>query len=335
MGIQFSSLVKGEDIALEQLFDKAVAVDAYNWIYQFLSIIRQPDGEPLKDSRGDITSHLSGLYYRNLKLLETGLRLVYVFDGKPPEFKIVTSERRDVRAEAAKEWKEALQRGDIEEARKAAMRSTTITPDIVEGSKKLLDAMGIPWIQAPSEGEALCARMAAAGDVYCVATQDYDSLPFGAPRLVRNLSITGKRKRGNSYVTINPEMLVLDKVLKNLGISHDQLIFLGILVGTDFNPGGVAGYGPKKALDLVKKHKNVEEIMRNVPWDFDTPAQQIFEFFKNPPTTDYKIRFVGPDEEKIKAFLCDGHDFSEERVLNALNKIKEKTDQKSLNRWVK
>lgn len=335
MGIQLSSLLQGEEIALEQLFDKVIAVDAYNWIYQFLSIIRQPDGEPLKDSNGRTTSHLSGLYYRNLKLLEAGLRLVYVFDGKRPEFKIVTSKRRDVRAEAAKDWKEALRKGDIEEARKAAMRSTTITDETVEGSKKLLDSIGIPWIQAPSEGEALCARIAARGDAYCVATQDYDSLPFGAPRLVRNLSITGRRKRGDKYVTINPEIFVLDKALETLDINHEQLIVLGILVGTDYNPGGVAGYGPKKALELVKEKKSFDSIMETVPWDFDTPAKQIFDFFKNPPETEYEIKFNEPDEEKIKTFLCDEHDFSEERVTNALNKIKEKTDQKSLSRWVK
>ncbi|MBI2578671.1 MAG: flap endonuclease-1 [Candidatus Aenigmarchaeota archaeon] len=338
MGIQMTSLVEGEEATIEQFFDKKIAVDAYNWIYQFLSIIRQPDGEPLKDSRGRITSHLSGLFYRTMKLMEAGIKPIYVFDGKPPEFKRATADqRRDVRAEAAREWEEALKRKDYEAARKYAQRAVTITGEIVEQSKRLLEAMGLPAVQAPSEGEALCSLMCRRSDVYAVATQDYDSLLFGATRLVRNLSITGKKKRGSEYITINPEMLVLNKVLEQLEITQDQLILLGILIGTDYNPGGVPGYGPKKALELVREKKTLHAVKESVIWDFDVDMEDIFAFFKKPEDADYDITFGKLSEEKIVKMLCDEHDFSEERIVNALKKYKESKGegQRSLGGWVK
>ncbi|HLD38740.1 MAG TPA: flap endonuclease-1 [archaeon] len=336
MGIQLTQLVNGDVVGLEDMFDKVVAIDAFNWIYQFLSIIRQPDGTPLKDSKDRVTSHLTGLYYRTIKLLETGVRPVYVFDGKPPEFKTVLAHRRDVRAEALREWKEALEKKDYVAASKHAKRSTTITEDYINDSKLLLDAMGIPYIQAPSEGEAMCAHLVKQKDAYCVASQDYDTLLFGAQRLVRNLSITGKKKRGSEYVMVNPEMLTLDNILKKLEITHDELILVGILIGTDFNPGGVPGYGPKKALDLVREKKTLKKVFESVIWDFSVTPEQIFEFFRKPPVTDYKIVFGEPKEEEVKKLMCDEHDFSEERIENALKRLKDKKgEQRSLSRWIK
>ena len=336
MGLQLTSLVQGEFITVEELFDKVVAIDAFNWIYQFLSIIRQPDGTPLKDSHDRVTSHLSGLYYRTLKLLEAGVRPVYVFDGKPPEFKAVVAKRRDIRAEAMREWQQALERKDYEAASKFAKRSTTITAEIIEGSKQLLETMGIPFIQAPSEGEAMCALLVKNKDAWCAASQDYDTLLFGADRLVRNLSISGKKKRGKETVFVNPEMLTLEATLKNLGITRDQLIIVGMLMGTDFNPGGITGYGPKKALELVKEKKTLKRVFEGLPWDVSVSPEQIFDFFKNPPSVDYNIKFKEPDEAAIKKVLCDEHDFSEERIGNALSKLAGKKDgQKSLGRWIR
>lgn len=337
MGVQLTGLVKGSEITLEDLFDKKIAIDSFNWIYQFLSTIRQPDGEPLKDSKGRVTSHLSGLFYRTMKLLNASIKPIYVFDGKPPEFKKEVSEqRRDARAEAMREWKQALKRKDYEAARKFAQRSSTITEEIVDDSKNLLDAMGVPWLQATSEGEALCALLCKNKDAHVTATQDYDSLLFGSPKLIRNLSITGKKKRGDTYVTINPELISLENVLKDLGITHDQLIILGILVGTDYNEGGVSGYGPKKSLELVREKKTLKNVFKDIAWDFPVSPEDIYEFFRTPTKIGYNIEFGELDEEKIKKILCDEHDFSEERIDNTINKLEEKKgEQSSLSRWTK
>ncbi len=336
MGVQITELVEGRAITLEELFDKRIAIDAFNWIYQFLSIIRQKDGKPLMDTQGRVTSHLSGLFYRTMRMLEAGIKPIYVFDGEPPEFKKKTAQhRRDARAEAMKEWKAALEKEDYEEARKQAARSATITDDIIQDAKELLDAMGVPHIQAESEGEALCSAICRKGDAYAVATQDYDSLLFGTPRLVRNLSITGKRRHGGEYVEVKPELILMDDVLEKLGIEREQLIILSILVGTDYNPGGVKGYGPKRALELVKEKKTLKAVMKEVVWDFDAAPEEIYEFFLRPAGAEYSIEFRDLDAEKIKRILCDQHDFSVERIDMTLQKFAEdkKTSQKSLNKW--
>lgn len=335
MGIQLTDLVEGKEITLEDLSNRRIAIDALNWIYQFLSIIRQKDGEPLKDSKGRITSHISGLFYRTIKLLDANIKPIFVFDGKPPEFKVVTEKRRDIRLEAMREWKEALERKDYEAARKFAMRSSTVTEEMLDDSKELLNAMGLPVIQAISEGEALCSIMTKKNDVYATATQDYDSMLFGCPRLIRNLSITGKKKRGEGYVTINPEIILLDEMLKKLQINQNQLIVLGILVGTDYNPGGVTGYGPKKALDLVKEKKSLKPVLSEVVWDFDVSAEEIFNFFKNPEISKYEIEFKDFDEGKIKRILCDKHDFSVERIENALKKMQKDKREEGLDKFLK
>jgi flap endonuclease-1 len=327
MGIQLTSIVKGRELALEELLDKTVAVDALNWLYQFLSIIRQRDGEPLIDSSGNITSHLSGIFYRSLKLQDAGIRLVYVFDGKPPALKEETIKiRREARAEAKRKWEAALEKGDTEDARKYAMRSTSITDDMITESKKLLDAMGIPWIVAPSEGEALCSQMVSNGDAYAAATQDYDALLFGCSRIVRNLTTSGKKD-------VFPEMLLLNNVLTELKLNQQQLILLGVLIGTDFNPGGVKGIGPKKALELVRKHHTLEELLLNIDWEFETPMKEIYDFFSNQEKVEYNIEFGSLNREKLKEILADKHDFSEDRIKNAIDKSKKDNKQKSLNKW--
>jgi len=330
MGIQLSELIKSKEIELEFLSGKRLAIDSFNWIYQFLSIIRQKDGEPLRDSSGRVTSHLSGLLYRTINLLEFGIKPIYVFDGEPPEMKRKTGEqRRDVREEAKEEWKKALERGEYEEARKYAQRSTTITDEIIEDSKKFLEAMGIPVIQAPGEGEAQCTHIVNNGDAWAIATQDYDALLFGCPRLVRNLSISGKRRRGNSYIIIKPEIIELKNVLDELDINQTQLIILGMLVGTDYNPGGVKGFGPKKALELVKQRKTLDKIIEEI--QFDGESEAIFNLFKHPNITNkYDIEFKQIDENKVKKILCDEHDFSEERVENALKRVSDSSKEKSL-----
>ena len=336
MGVQLTKLVHGREIELEELAGKRIAIDALNWIYQFISTIRQPDGEPLKDSAGNITSHLSGLFYRTMKLLETGIKPIYVFDGKPPQWKGKTQEqRRDVRLEAMREWKKALEEGDMESARKYAQRSTTVTGEILQESRELLAALGVAVVQAPNEGEALCSVIVQRRDASAVATQDYDSLLFGAPQLVRNLSITGKRKRGSSYVVVHPELITLKHVLEQLSITREQLIILSMLVGTDYNPGGIAGYGPKKSLELVKKKKSLEKVLEEVSWTFETPAEDIFGFFLHPEDADYSIAFSAVDEAAVKKLLVGTHDFSEERVDSALSKVQavKGKDQKSLDSW--
>ncbi len=331
---------------LRELSGKVIALDAYNALYQFLSAIRQPDGTPLMDSKGRITSHLSGLFYRTINLVEYGIKPLYVFDGKPPEIKAAEIEkRRAVKEEAEKKYREALAQGRAEEARKYAQIASKLTNEMVEDAKRLLTAMGIPWIQAPSEGEAQAACITAKGDAWATGSQDYDSLLFGAPRLVRNLTMHGKRKLPGKdvYVEIKPEVIELDKVLKALGITREQLIDIAILIGTDYNPDGVPGVGPKTALKIIKAYGSLEKALKTIPSSvFPVDPLKIKDIFLNPPCIyDYRVEWREPDESAVIQILVEEHDFSKERVQNALQRLKRayrehlKVTKKSLDLWFK
>ena len=339
MGVPIGELLPKKELELENLNGRKVAIDAFNAIYQFLSTIRQRDGTPLMDSKGRITSHLSGLFYRTINLMEAGIKPAYVFDGKPPEYKKKELEKRaEAREEALEKWEMALARGELEEAKKYAQRASKVNEILIEDAKKLLELMGIPWVQAPSEGEAQAAYMASKGDVWTSASQDYDSLLFGTPKLVRNLTITGRRKLPGRdiYIEVRPELILLEDVLKELKLTREKLIELAILVGTDYNPGGIKGLGSKKALEIVK-HSKDPLLKYQKTSEIDLYA--IKEFFLNPPTTnDYKLEWKLPNEDGIIKFLCDEHNFSEERVKNGLERLKKAIragKQFTLDTWFK
>lgn len=344
MGINISEIVRFHDLEMTALMGRTIVIDAYNWTYQFLSTIRDRfTGEPLRDSKGNVTSHLSGLFYRTAKLLEAGITPVYVWDGKPPDFKLAEIERRQAGKAAAEElWKEALKRGELEKVKLYAMQATRLTKDMVEEAKKLLTHMGVSWVQAPSEGEAQCSHMCRKGQAWATASQDFDSLAFGSPRLIRNLSITGRRKlaRKEQYINVKPEMLTLEDCLQELGITQDQLILLGILVGTDYNQGGIKGIGPKKALDLVKKEQTVDNVLKAVEarWEHESDPRKIFEFFKKPPVEDIEIPKHKLDTQKLREFMVDIHEFSEERVKGTIDRLSgaaEAQKQTGLGRFIR
>ena len=319
-------LVPKTTVRLEDLSGKSIAIDAYNALYQFLAIIRQPDGTPLKDSSGRITSHLSGLLYRTSNLVEMGIKPIYVFDGVPPTLKEVEIKRRmKAKEEALIKYEQALKVGKIEEARMYAQATSRLKDYMTEDSKRLLDLMGISWVQAPSEGEAQAAHLVKRGDANYCASQDYDSLLFGAPKLVRNVTISGRKKlpRKNVYIEVVPEVVNLEQVLKNCGITYEQLIDIGILIGTDFNPEGIKGLGPKTALKLIKEHGSIENALPHIKnAEFPVEPQRIREIFLHPKVTDnYKIEWKEPDVESVIDFICRERDFSEDRVKKALEKM--------------
>lgn len=325
MGVNLGDLVPKTPVDLKNLSGKKVAIDAYNALYQFLAIIRQPDGTPLKDHTGKITSHLSGLFYRTCNLLEMGIKPIYVFDGVPPTLKEVEIKRRSrVKEEALVKYEKALSEGKIEEARMYAQMTSRLKDYMADDSKRLLECMGVPWIQAPSEGEAQAAHIVKKGDADYCASQDFDSLLFGAPALLRNLTISGRRKlpRKKVYVEVVPEIIEIKKVLKSLGITHGQLIDIGILIGTDFNPDGVKGIGPKTALKLIKKYGSIEEAIPNIKnAEFPVEPKRIKEIFLHPKVTDrYTLEWRDPDMEGVIQFLCSEKDFSVERVRKALTR---------------
>ena len=327
MGVQISEIIPRKEISLKDLNGKVIAIDAYNALYQFLTTIRQIDGTPLMDSSGNITSHLSGLFYRNINLLQEGIKPVYVFDGEIPKLKQQEIERRrELKKQAEAKFQEAKELEDVEGMRKYSGRFVKITDEIIEQSIELLQAMGLPVIQAPSEGEAEAAVLARNSKVWASASQDYDSLLYATPYLVRNLNSSRKKKnQAGIYEEVKIELIEFGQVLNQLEIDRDQLICLAILVGTDYNPGGVKGLGQKKALEVVQKFKYPVEIFKNVgkTFEMDFNWHEIFKAFHEYESNyDEEIIFKSLNENKVKEILLK-YDFSENRIDSGISKLKE------------
>ena len=331
---------------ISDLKGEIVCVDAFNTLYQFLSTIRQVDGTPLMDNKKRITSHLSGIFYRNVALLSEGIKLVYVFDGKPPELKIKTHAKRGKGREIAKErYEESKQKEDLVAMKRYSSQLVRLGDEMIKESKELLKAMGIAVVQAPSEGEAEAAYLCKVKEnVYASVSQDYDTLLFGTPRLIQNLTLARRRKTFSGWIEIKPELIELERVLNSLEINLDQLICLGILVGTDYNPKGIPGIGQKRALQIVQKYrqpvlifKNVEEQMMSLSEEDRFDWQEIFELFHKPKIVDADFKFRKINEKKIKKILVKRHDFSEDRVekqLGRLREFEETKKQKDLEDWI-
>ncbi len=337
MGLQIGDIVARKSLEFKDLKGKVIAVDAFNAIYQFLSSIRQPDGTPLMDNHRRTTSHLSGLFYRNIALLSEGIKLIYVFDGTSHELKNKTKEnRREAKDKAMAKFEEAKDEEDIDAMGKYAKQIGVLDSEKIEESKELLKAMGVAVVQAPGEGEMQAAQLVKDGEAYAVASQDYDALVVGADKLIQNLTLARKRRLGNgTYVMISPELIEYKKVLQDLGLDRDQLISLAILVGTDFNPKGVSGIGPKKALALVKQKKYPAIIFKELEEQgkLNFNWQDVFEIFKKPDVMKEKIVFPKLNEDKIKEILVEKHDFSLERVekqLEKLHMVKKQSEQSTL-----
>ena len=327
VGVLLTPIVTKDTISLDALRGQTLAVDGNGELYQFLALIRLRDGTPLKDSKGRTTSHLSGLFYRTTRLMaEHALRLVFVFDGKPPARKAQeTEKRRAIRAQYEEERAAALARGDLAEAYSKATMTSRLTREMVEEARELLRLMGVPAMPAPSEAEAQAAHMAATSpEVWASASKDYDSLLFGTPRLVRFLTISGREflpSRG-TFRPIVPEVIELARLLNHYGLTREQLVDVAILIGTDFNDG-VKGIGPKKALALVREHGRIEEMppaIRDAAGDPQL-VDDVRQIFLRPEVSDvFPLQQAEPDIDGIVRFLCDEREFSRERVTAAIDR---------------
>ncbi len=339
MGLDLKGLITKEKTTLESFASKVIAVDAYNTIYQFLSIIRGPDGMLLSDSHGRVTSHLSGLFYRNINFLSLGIKPVYVFDGKSPTLKAAEVERRrQIKKEATIKYEKALAEGNMEDVRKYAQQTTSMQDGMVEDAKKLLGLFGIPYIQAPSEGEATAAHLTKTGLAYASASQDYDSILFGAKKLVRNFTNSGRRKlpSRNTYIEIEPEIIDTSKVLSDLGVTPEQLVDIGILIGTDFNPDGFERIGPKTALKMIKEHGRLEDVPQIQDKLVSIPYDEVRKIFLNPQVAEVsEIKFGEPDYTGIVKYLSDERSFSRDRAESSLNRLQKSTIKRShtLEQW--
>ena len=339
MGLDLKPLLIREKTKLEAFTNKIVAIDAYNAIYQFLAIIRGPEGLHLTDAQGRVTSHITGLFYRNINFLSLGIKPVYVFDGKPPSLKSAEIEhRKQTKKDATVKYERAVSEGNMEDARKYAQQTTSMKDGMIQDSKHLLDLFGIPYIQAPSEGEATAALLTTTGQADVAASQDFDSILFGAKKLVRNFTNSGRRKlpNRNTYIEIEPEIIDYQKNLAELGITREQLIDVGILIGTDFNPDGFERIGPKTAIKMIKEHGRLEDVQQIQEQLKQIDYNAIRKIFLKPEVANVdKIEFDEIRYDDIIDYMSNERSFSRDRVNSSLNRLKKSLEKKSqtLEKW--
>jgi len=319
LGLQLGVLAKqfelGRLISPDKLRGKIIVVDALVTMYQMLATIRGPDGYFLVDSKGRITSHLVGIFNRECRLMSMGIRSVYVFDGPPLEIKLrALRKRKEEKEKFYNQFLEAVRRGDVDKAIKLGKRAMFITDEMVRQTKRLLELLGIPIIQAPHDAEAQAAYIVRRGDAYAVTTRDWDALVYGAPRIIMHWKIIH-----DPYLPA--KLYTLDEFLEKLKLTREQLVDLAILLGTDFNPGGFKRIGPKTAYKLIKTYKSLDNLLRygKIRWVWDVNPDEIRRIFLNPPVIDsYEIKFEEPDEEELISFLVEEHNFSPQRVKERL-----------------
>jgi flap endonuclease-1 len=337
LGVNLTPIIEKRVVTLDDLRGRSFAVDGFVVLHQFLALIRGRDGQPLTDAMGRTTSHLVGLAFRTTRLIaDYGMSLVFVFDGRPPQLKRAEVEkRREIRAKFEEEYKEAVAAGDYKAAMSKAVMTVRLTGEGIADAKRLLDLLGIPWVQAPSEGEAQAAYMAARRDVWASNSQDYDSLLFGTPRLVRYITIQGEEwlpSKGRAR-KLQPEIIELEPFLATLKLTRGQLIDLGILIGTDFNEG-IRGIGPKTALKLLRKHGRLEDLPPEIRDQLTSDIDAIRDLYLNPPATDkYSLEEKPVQEQELIRFLCDERSFSRERVETMITRMRGARGQRRLSDW--
>uniref|UniRef100_A0A8D0L9B3 Flap endonuclease 1 n=1 Tax=Sphenodon punctatus TaxID=8508 RepID=A0A8D0L9B3_SPHPU len=306
---------------IKSYFSRKVAIDASMSIYQFLIAVRQ-GADMLQNEEGETTSHLMGMFYRTIRMMENGIKPVYVFDGKPPQLKSgELAKRTERRAEAEKQLQEAQEAGEEENVEKFSKRLVKVTKQHNDECKKLLTLMGIPYVEAPGEAEASCAALVKAGKVYAAATEDMDCLTFGSPVLMRHLTASEAKK-------LPIQEFHLNRILQDLDLTQEQFVDLCILLGSDYCES-IRGIGPKRAIELIKQHKSIEKITQQIDskkyplpenWLFKE-ARQLFLEPEVVGSEDVELKWGEPDEEGLILFMCEEKQFNEERIRNGIKRL--------------
>jgi len=325
LGVVLTPILKREQTTLKALTGRSFAIDASIEIHRFLALVRKPDGTLFTDKSGNVTSHLIGLLSWTSRLLtDYSMQPIFVFDGPPNALKRKTLDaRRQARQKAETQYSQAISRGDISTAWSKAVMTGRVTRSVLDDAKQLLSLMGVPWLDAVDDAEAQASFMASKGVVWAVGSKDYDSLLYGAPILARYLSIAGQEFLPSQHRMrrLIPELISLADNLRALGITREQLVDLAILVGTDFNEG-VEGFGPKKALALIRKFESLENVPEPVKTKLPSGLTDVRNTFLHPRVREsFDIRHRAPDQAGLVKFLVKDRAFSEDRVLKNAEKL--------------
>jgi len=312
------------EVGFDDLGGSVVAVDAHNWLYRYLTTtVKFTGAGAYTTEAGEEVANLIGTVRGLPKFFEHDLTPVFVFDGGATDLKSDEIERRRERREAAQERREAArERGDAVEASRLEARTQRLTPTIQATTRELLGHLDVPIVEAPAEGEAQCAPMARGGGADYAGSEDYDTLLFGSPATIRQLTSSGP-----------PELMELDATLESLGVTREQLVDAAILCGTDFNDG-IDGVGPKTALAAVKEHGDLWGVLED-RGDHIPNADRIRRLFFDPPVTDdYTFEAdIDPDVEAARRYVVDEWGIDPGEVERGFERIEEAAVQTGLDRW--
>lgn len=308
---------------IKNYFGQKVAVDASMSLYQFLIAVRTGgDDNQLTNENGEVTSHLQGMFYRTIRMMDNGIKPVFVFDGKPPDLKQgEIAKRKERREKTEEELKTAQNEENQEDINKYSRRLVHVSREHNEEVKKLLRLMGVPVIESPGEAEAQCAVLCSSGKVWAVATEDMDALTFGSSKLLRHMSASANRK----LPIVEIDMAI---VLEDMKMTMDEFIDLCVLCGCDYTTT-IRGIGPKKALDLIRKNGTTEKALETldkkkypVPEDF--MYKEAAALFKKPDIADPEtldLEWKKPDVEGIVQYMCAEKGFAEDRIRGGIKRL--------------
>lgn len=316
----------------ENYFGRKIAIDASTSIYQFLVAVRQEENA-LTNSDGVVTSHLNGMFYRTVRMIDAGIKPVYVFDGKPPTMKGGELAKRHARAEQAQnDLAKAKESGNQEDIEKFSKRTVRATKQQSLDCKKLLQLMGVPVLDAPCEAESTCAKLCAAGKVFAVGTEDMDALTFGSTVLLRHLTYADAKK-------VPPMEFRLADVLSGLELTMPQFIDVCILCGCDYTDK-IKGVGPETALKKIKEYGSLDALLNSqdklvvgddkVPPSLREGYAEVQRLFLHPEAADpetVELKWTEPDVEGIVSFMCGEMGFDEKRIRSSCEKLRKAKDK--------
>ena len=328
LGCNLRDLATAHPLELNEMAGQKIAVDVFLNAYQFITSLVGQDGKPLSFN-GKPVAHLMGFLDRATWMLENGIEPVFIFDGRPHDLKLETlAGRKERKVEAVEKWEAAVEAGDMALAKKLGPQTAEYTRDMVAETKRLFDCLGLVWIEAPMEAEGAGAVRCANGEVAAVASQDWDTLLYGSPVMIRNLTSHGRKKFGR---VLTAEKVVLKEMLDTHEITKEQLVDLAIMIGTDFHPG-IKGIGPKTGLKLIKEHGTMEAVAEVKEFEMPKDIETIRGFFLNHPVHPDPIPQAQRAVEKdLREFLQGEYGFSDGRLQRALDRLASANHLKSEN----
>ena len=335
MGVKLQSILIQKNIEYQELAGKIIAVDAPNIIMSLFNFARKnPDGTHaslILDRTQRPISHLYGLLYRINHYYSKKILPIFCFDGKVSEFKKVITKDQLKDFNFTQKWYEiAIKGGNKELAQKIALSKEYLWQNTIFESKHLLGALGVPYIESPASAESQCAHLVQKGVANYSNSQDFDSLLFGCPKLIQNLSKSLRRKvQGKwQYQKIQPVLINIQENLTNLDISIFQLVDIGILIGNDYVQG-VAGIGPKKALAFIRKYKSIENFILKKYNEYDFRGlnpniiMNVRRIYLFPEVNDKidNLLWNLPNKVNVFSLMCEEHSLNKKRVGRGLEKF--------------